>query len=261
LELQAEVHTAVQTVVNDVRAAGHEIHKEMIDMASQEAWLGKGITMYEQVRRVLLREAAVRVALKEVADSAGSWGKIGEARFAAASTGDVNFDVMVAKATMAFNSDTVMYVCGVNSYKREGLNLVLSLSSLGESFEIRVHRNASVAHVAGMIGVTLRPVVPGKTPKVQLVGPAGTLLPCRKTIGDALDYESEKVQPDNENCVFYPLSVVTGEEWKQMELCGSTRWMHLRGDEFRDIFGMSKDTFDKLPSWKQIHLKRKHGLF
>jgi len=247
--------------VNELRVAGHEIDKEMIDMASQEARLGSGTNMYERVQKVLLREAAVRVALKEVDDSVGSWGKIGEARFAAASTGGVNFEVMVAKATMAFNSDNLIYVCGVNYYEREGLNLILSLSSLGESFEISVHQKTSVAQVAGMIRVTLRPVVPGKTAEVQLVGPAGTLLPCTQAIGDALDYESEEVQPDDEDCVFYPLSVMTGEEWRQIELCGSTRWKHLRGDEFKDLFGMSKDTFDKLPFWKQIYLKRKHGLF
>jgi hypothetical protein len=35
----------------------------------------------------------------------------------------------------------------------------------------------------------------------------------------------------------------------------------LSAAEFEQVFGMSKDAFDKLPAWKQIALKRKSNLF
>merc|ERR550537_2099960 len=110
--------------------------------------------MVEQARRVLLREAAVRAALKEAADGGiqienrwgSSWGKEGEARFAAVSTGAVDYETMFAKASMALNSDNLAYVCSVNTYQRKGLVLILSLSSLGgEILEIKVNREVSVA--------------------------------------------------------------------------------------------------------------------
>merc|ERR1712196_131524 len=110
---------------NDVRAAGHEVSPKMIELAKHEARRNymDGANMVEQARRVLLREAAVRAALREAADSGiqienrwgSSWGKEGEARFAAVSTGAIDYETMFAKASMALNSDNLAYVCSVNT--------------------------------------------------------------------------------------------------------------------------------------------------
>jgi len=136
-------------------------------------------------------------------------------------------------------------------------NLILSVSSLeGETQEIKVNREVSIAGVAGMVQETVV-----KAREVILVRPDGTLLPCGRTIGDALDQESEETQPDGEDIVFYPLATLTGEMWKEIGLHGPTRWKHLREDEFKDLFGMSKNSFDKLQPWTQMSLKKKHGLF
>jgi len=81
----------------------------------------------------------------------------------------------------------VWSVWSVRSYKRQGLNLILSLSSLeGETLEIKVNREVSIAGIAGMVQATVV-----KARKVKLACPNGTLLPCAKAIGDALDHESE----------------------------------------------------------------------
>jgi len=219
---------------------------------------------------ILLREDIVHSALKEATDDGkqlensqgSSWAMEGEVCCDAVSTGTGDEETMFAKASMALNSDNLAHVCSVNTYKRKGLDLVLSLSSPGgETLEIKVHREASVAEVAGMVKAIVRPAVLGKAKEVKLVGLRGTLLPCARAIGDALDYESEEVPPDDQDSVFYPLSVLTGEKWKEMRLHGPTRWKHLREDEFKDLFGMSKNTFEKLPRWNQIPLKKKHGLF
>merc|ERR1712007_331242 len=117
----------------------------MIAFAQHEARIRNyrdGTNMLEQVRKVLLREAA---------------------------------------------NTYVWSVWSVNTYKRHGLNLILSLSSLeGETLAIKVNREMSIAGVAGMVQATVV-----KARKVMLVCPNGTLLPCAKAIGDALDHESE----------------------------------------------------------------------
>merc|ERR1712137_1246737 len=200
------------SLAEEVRAAGHEVTPKMIAFAQHEARITNykdGTNMLEQVRKVLLREAA--------------------------------------KA----------YVCSVSIYKRQGLNLILSLSSLeGETLEMKVNREVSIADVAGMVQATV-----GKAREVKLVRPNGTLLPSARAIGDVLDHESEEVLPNEEDSVFYPLATLTGEMWKEMGLHGPTRWKHMREDEFKDLFGMSKNSFDKLQPWAQMSLKKKHGLF
>jgi len=118
-----------------------------------------------------------------------------------------------------------------------------------------VNREVSIAGVAGMVQETV-----GKAREVILVRPNGTLLPCASAIGDALE-ESEETPPDDEDIVFYPLATLTGEMWKEIGLHGPTRWKHLPEDEFKDLFGMSKNSFDKLQPWTQMSLKKKHGLF
>lgn len=245
---------SVQTSANNARTA-HEVSTEMLEQTKHE-------------HEVLLREDTVHSALKEAADNGkqlengegSSWAMEGDACCDAVSTGTVDEETMFAKASK--HSDNLAHVCSVNMYTRKGLDLVLSLSSPGgETLEIKVHREASVADVAGMVKAIVRPAVLGKAKEVKLVGLRGTLLPCARAIGDALDYESEEVPPDDQDSVFYPLSVLTGEKWKEMRLHGPTRWKHLREDEFKDLFGMSKNTFEKLQPWTQLSLKKKHGLF
>lgn len=126
----------------------------------------------------------------------------------------------------------------------------------GENLEIKVNREMSIAGVAAMVKAIV-----GKSGEVKLVRPNGTLLPCARAVGDALDHESEEVPSDDEDTVFYPLATLKGEMWKEMGLHGPTRWKHLREDEFKDLFGMSKNSFEKLQPWTQMSLKKKHGLF
>merc|ERR1712007_374604 len=214
--LAEEVAAVVQAAVDDVRAAGHEVSPEMIEQAKQETGIKNymdGANMLQQARKVLLREAAVHSALKRAVDDGiqiencwgRSWGKEGEARFAAVSTGALDYETMFAKASMALNSDNLAYVCSVSTYQRRGLDLILSLSSLGgDALELKVNREVSVAGVAGMVQATVRPVVLGKAREVKLVGPGGTLLPCARAIGDALDHESEDLPLDDKDNVFYP---------------------------------------------------------
>jgi len=257
--------------VNDVRAAGHEVTAEMINMAKNEAYLGKDMSMQEQIHRVLLREAAVQSALKEASQSGievhgrfDTWAKESEARLSAARTSGSEYEAMFANALRALNSERSVYVVTVSGYKRAGLDLILSLSSLGEDFQMMVKRETSVAQVTYLVQqdrLQKRPAGPGKTIEVKLVGPAGTLLPREKLITHALDYEADEVLSDDENGTFYPLSVLTGERWKDMGLSGPTRWKHLHEKDFRNLFGMSKDAFEQLPDWKQIPLKKKHSLF
>jgi len=210
--LTEEVASVVETAADDVRAAGHEVSPKMIAFAQHEArikYYRDGTNMLEQLRKVLLREAA--------------------------------------KAC----------VYSVSTYKRQGLNLILSLSSLeGDALEIKVNREMSIATVVGMVQAIV-----GKAREVKVVRPNGMLLPCAKAIGDALDNEFEELPSDDEDSVFYPLAILTGERWKEMGLDGPTRWKHLREDEFKDLFGMSKNSFEKLQPWTQMSLKKKHGLF
>lgn len=95
---------------------------------------------------------------------------------------------------------------------------------------------------------------------VKLIGPEGTILDPSAVLLDALDYETDKGDQDGDG-PYYPLSVLTGNAWRAMGLDGLTRWKYLREKEFKDIFGMSKATFEQLPSWKQLPLRRKHNLF
>jgi len=269
---EQEVETALQQAVNDVCAAGHAVTQRMMQFGRNEARLGKGNCMKEQIHRVLLREVAVQSALNEAAqngvETRSIWGdtraKEGEARLAAGSTGSTEYEAMLANALRAVSSEKLVYVVTVSSYKRVGLGIVLSLQSLGEAFEMTVDRETSVAQVTHFVQqerLWRRPAGPGKIVEVKLVGRAGTLLPLDSLISCALDCEGEEVEHDDENGVFYPLPVLTGEVWKGMGLLAQTRWKHVREKDFRNLFGMSKDAFERLPAWKQIPLKKKHGLF
>jgi hypothetical protein len=270
LTLKQDIDAALQGAVNDVKAAGHQVTMDMTTMAKDQAFPGKSITMQEQMHKVLLREVAVAAALKEarqqgseISNMWGStWGKEGEARLAASQAGG-DYDAMFASAMRALSMNQMIYVVAVNSYKQVGVDLDLSLSSLGEEFRMLVSREATVADVAFLVQqerLRKRPAGPGKTIDVKLIGPAGTVLPHSHLIKTALDVEGE-VFVDDEDSDFYPLSVLTGERWRELGLHAPTRWEYLRESEFSKLFGMSKSAFKKLPDWKQIPLKKKYGLF
>lgn len=268
LHPQQEVDDAVQTAVSEVRAAGHVVTSNMISYAKHEALLGKDATMKDQVRRVLLREAAVRSALREAEESGvvdpRRWINEAEARLAASSGGTTEYETMLSNAIRALTSDRMVYVVCLNSYKRAGVSVVLSLSSLAEQFEMTVSRELRVDELLDLIEqerLQRRPAGPGKTIEVKLMGPAGTLLPREQVVTCALDCETAELESDVEHGVFYPLSVLTSSEWRDLGLVGVTRWKHLREDLFMGLFGMTKATFEKLPEWKQTPLKKKHGLF
>mmetsp|Transcript_114438 Transcript_114438/g.180190 ORF Transcript_114438/g.180190 Transcript_114438/m.180190 type:complete len:293 (+) Transcript_114438:55-933(+) len=267
VNLQREVDSALQVVVDELTNAGHVVRQSMKEMAKDQVHLAKGSNMQEQMRKVLLRELAIAAALRElgpdIANKWGStWGKEAEARLAISKTGGA-YDVMVDAALRAFSSDQMVYVVCVNRYSQIGVDISLSLSTLVEEFSIKVSREATVAHVAQLVReerLRKHPAAPGKTVDVKLVGPGGTVLPLAQLIKHALDIEGADLLADEEG-VFYPLSVLTGTKWRELGLSASTRWKHLHESEFAKLFGMSKATFEKLPDWKQIPMKRKHGLF
>jgi hypothetical protein len=41
----------------------------------------------------------------------------------------------------------------------------------------------------------------------------------------------------------------------------SRRELFLSPAEFKEVFGMSWDSFRKLPQWKRLELRKRHGLF
>merc|ERR1712060_349993 len=101
--------------------------------------------------------------------------------------------------------------------------------------------------------MTARPGAPGKTLQVKIMGAAGTILSPTKLISHALEYEAAVDGDDDENIKYYPLSLLKGSQgqWRQVGLDAKSRWKHLRGAEFRQLFGMDKEAFDQLPEWKQ----------
>ncbi|CAE8630761.1 unnamed protein product [Polarella glacialis] len=97
---------------------------------------------------------------------------------------------------------------------------------------------------------------------VTLIRPQGSILEASRRLPEALEYETDSGGcSDDADGEFYPLAVLTGGAWKHLGLQGATRWKHVREQEFLQLFGMSKASFDRLPSWKQLRFKKKHGLF
>jgi len=259
--------------VNDVRAEGRQVTEHMIQVVYSDVSFTQFIPTREEACNLLLREVAVQAAMEEVSQGetdlsntpGPTWAKYCEARGAAGRVGKLggNYDAMFDSALRALSSDQLMYVVVVNRYKQVGVDLELFLSSLGEQFSLVVNREATVAHVAYVVQqerLRRRPEPPGKKIKVKLVSPAGAVFLGSQLIKNALDVDGQ-VLVDDEDGVFYPLSVLTGQEWRQLGLHAPTRWKHLREKEFSDLFGMNKSAFEKLPDWKQIPLKKKHGLF
>merc|ERR1712118_479459 len=109
----------------------------------------------------------------------------------------------------------------VISYKRAGLDLVLSLASLGDTFEMTIPEHRSVGAVISQIQVDRGiEAALGMSVEVKLIGPAGTVLPHSKTICQALSLELAELEPDDEEGEFYPLSDLRGAQgrWRQLGL-------------------------------------------
>lgn len=185
------------------------------------------------------------------------------------------YDEILAKADRAVQVglNKSVYVVQVMGYKKEGVELVLSMSNpiSGETFSARVEVGTLVAEVMKVIqNMRFHEVahverliqgVSGSYVNVKLLGPAGTLLDPAKFLPEALDYETDVVTDDVQQGEYYPLEMLVGQAWKNMGLDGPTRWKHVEDTLFMQLFGMSKASFEQLPTWKQIPLKRKHGLF
>lgn len=205
---------------------------------------------------------------------------------AAADTCDDPLETMLARAAAVFQKgDSGNVVANVLEYTTEGADLVVSWSTLaGDVFESRVRRGCLVRELAHAVhaarfGYTNRRVeVDGfdrsfkalldtRTPskalepaQVAIIGPRGTNLDWDHQLPQALDYEADKPTED-EDGEFYPLHVLIGDAWRELGLEAATRWRCLREHEFVKLFGMSKASFEQLPSWKQLPLKKSSGLF
>jgi hypothetical protein len=261
-----EISNAVERAREVVRSiVDVEITRPMLRAAQQGAAMeADGSSMQERAQRTLIIEAAVASALKQGRASGDVVGpKEGEARLAAsrAAAKGEDYDALVMHALRVLTCRSSMYVISINGYRTEGVDIVLSMSSLGASFQMRIRKGTTVAEVKKMIELEKQPAAIGLAVEVKLIGISGTLLAPSKTFPAVLDLEAQELPPDDEKGTFFPLSVLTGDAWREMGLEGVTRWKYLREAEFAEIFGMSKTEFEKLPSWKQVPLRRKHGLF
>lgn len=55
-------------------------------------------------------------------------------------------------------------------------------------------------------------------------------------------------------------SLVSDVQWPA-DVDPSRRELFLSPAEFSEVFGMSWDAFRKLPQWKRLELRKRHGLF
>lgn len=266
---RCKVADAIQAAVDDVLAEGLDVTAEMRGLATQRAYdLGSDSkSMQEQARRSLLADAAVKIAARKDREDGQrvSRVQIDIARCAALASGASDFQTMLERASTSLNRNNAdkqsTYVVAITAYKKHGLEIELScLTMSGSCFEVRVQRGTSVSQLAAHIQD-----LKSLNVLVKIIGPAGTLLEPSKVLPLGLDHETDVVGEDDADGKFYPLSVLTGSTdqamWKKIGLEGPTRWRHLREKEFADLFGMSKASFETLPTWKQIPLKKKHDLF
>lgn len=163
-----------------------------------------------------------------------------------------------------------MFIANVIGYETEGVDLIVSCSTLaGATFQSRVCRGASVqdlaqamheSHSETKFGFGFKFGINGFKKRVAVIGPKGTSLNLEMPLPEALDHEP--IAPvECEEGDFYSLSVLRGDAWRELGLQAATRWQYLRESEFQKVFGLSKATFEQMPSWKQIPLKKRHGLF
>lgn len=238
----------------------------------------------EEALRCYLREAALDSALTRVFGH----GFITRARLRAEdrvrvalnSSDATAYAEMVVKGERAaqVGQEQTVYVAQVTKYKREGVELVLSLTPVtdtgrGETFRQRVEVGANVAKVMDFVrDHRVREVdhterlmrgLSNNVIEVRLLGPSGTTLHPERFLPEALDYETDVADDSAQASESYPLEMLTGGQgaWKEMGFDAATRWKYVENPLFLKLFGMSKASFEKLPSWKQIPLKKKHDLF
>ena len=66
---------------------------------------------------------------------------------------------------------------------------------------------------------------------------------------------------EDEDGATHPLEVLQGEGWRALGVDADKREQFLSNAAFRDLFGMRKAAFAKLPKWKRDQAKKAHRLF
>mmetsp|Transcript_117052 Transcript_117052/g.233252 ORF Transcript_117052/g.233252 Transcript_117052/m.233252 type:complete len:184 (+) Transcript_117052:50-601(+) len=73
------------------------------------------------------------------------------------------------------------------------------------------------------------------------------------------------IEEDSAEEVFYSLAELTDPKlWRYKPAVverPQERELFLAPTIFEEVFGMSRDEFSKLPTWKRLHLKKEHNLF
>jgi len=296
--LQDALHEAIETVKADgfhVNEASTAMAKQRAESFGKDRQ-----DMVLQARRVLLCEAAVAAVIQRAKDRKLHEKWAGQtchaysmnvvvfqmedmARTGALMSKSDHYEIIEKNAEQALENEKRTYVITISGWTQMGVDIVVHMCTIGgESFNMTVPRGTSVdklslgiwedrlcqkseikllgqSHLKSQhLGYRVQGSLDGKT-DVKLVGPAGTILDGTRRLPDAIDFES--IDPDKEDGEFFDLAVLRGTAWKELGLDAATRWQYLRERDFVEIFGMSKDAFGKLPSWKQIPLKKKHGFF
>lgn len=269
VERSHQIEDAVDNAREVLSAKGIMFDQDMITLAKDR--VGRFSTthcdaqmMQEQALRCLLVEAAVRAALADATQKGETMSQpqINYARCAASSVASLDYHLMEVSAQKALSSHDMVYVITVNGCSKMGMDVVLSLATLGDCFDMRFPRGTSVRDAALQISEDRRlRGPPGCKVQVKLIGCAGTLLDENKQFPEVVDYETDEAEEATEGAEYYPLSALTGGAWKELGLDGPTRWKYLPEAEFMNLFGMNKTSFAQLKPWTQTSMKKKHGLF
>lgn len=271
-EQKEQLDLAVQSVVDSAVVIGLEVSEklqEKIKVRTQELLLDpqNGFDILrETAQKRLLLELAVESAMARAEENGleVTPPMIAHAKSVSVPSGSISdvYEAVLEKVELALCAFNLVYAVTLAGYKKEGLRLTLTLQTLGSTFTLPVFMGTTIGELARTIPEErqLRHP-PGSTVVVKIIGPKGTVLAPSRTLPEAFDYEIDGEAEEDESDEFYELSVLTGQAWKDMGLNGPTRWKHLREKEFMNMFGMSKASFEKLPSWTQATLKRKHSLF
>jgi len=287
-ENNRKLEQASQEAVAMATERGLQISRDMRNRALAKAQIakkehevqGKELeTLQQQMYNDLVCHAALHEALARNGMSQNvfhSHGVTDSLFMAISNSKDAEYEIMVEKLDqiLCATRQSSAYVVSILSYTKEGLDLVLCMSTLsGDCFQMRVGSDSTVAQLMETIRLQkqdqsshLERVARSLSRNqinVKVIGPAGTSLDASRTFPAAIDYETDGTADDAEELdhKLYPLSVLAGDAWRETGIDGATRWKHLAEKDFMGLFGMNKASFEKLPSWKQIPLKKKHGLF
>lgn len=264
-----QIEDAVDNAKDAVSAKGIMVDQDMIALATDivgrfSMMRFDAQTMQEQAHWCFLVEAAIRAAVAGATEKGETvtQPQINHARCSASSVTSLDYQLMEASAQRALLGRDMFYVIMVNGCTKMGTDLILSLGTLGDCFDMRVRSGTLVRDVAIEIAEDRQLRCPlGFKVQVKLVDCAGTLLDENGSFHDPEDYETDVVEETRESCEYYPLSVLTGQAWRELCLDGPTRWKYLPENEFMGLFGMNKISFAQLKPWMQASMRKKHGLF